>query len=107
MELDKWREAVSIHMKQLDTLIDDRRILKEEIEPHLRTAFQWDEIDYNRDFSEITLKWKKDHHPIILHENIKDFGMDWEICAEYDDSAFRIVVVKIYPFGVPIKEETP
>lgn len=100
MMLSEWKEAVSIHMDALDTLINDRKILKNSIEEHLKLCFEWDDIEYNRDFSVITLKWQYNHNPVIKHDKICQLDMDWIIRADYDDEAFRIVVVEIYPFGI-------
>lgn len=100
-ELVAWKSGVSEHMDALDILLNDRKILKKHIEDHLKSCFQWDTIEYNRDFSEITLKWDAGHSPIIFHENIVNLNMDWEINAGYDGGANRIVIITVYPFGVP------
>ena len=99
-ELENWRDAVGIHMDALDTIINDRKILKNSIEAHLKSCFDWDDIEYNKDFTVITLKWEYGHNPVIRHENISELNMDWIIRADYDDEAFRIVVVEVYPFGI-------
>ena len=99
-QLADWRIDVGHHLETLEMMINDRKILKNLMEEHLKSVFHYDDIEYNRDFSVITLKWEKHTNPIINHDAIRDFGMDWEISTGYDDRAFSIVVVKVYPFGV-------
>ena len=99
-ELSSWRDGVNEHISMVDTLVNDRKILKNLIEEHLKQFFDWDSIEYNKDFSEITMKWDKDCHPIIKHEKINELMMDWCISVGYDDNAFRIVVIEVYPFGL-------
>lgn len=98
--INTWKSDVEDHNKALETIIKDRQILMEQISEHLKSFFDYDTIKFSRDFKLITLKWDKDTHPIIKHENIHQLGFDWEIEAGYDDNAFRIVIVKIYPFGL-------
>ena len=100
MNLDDWRLAVTDHISSLDQLVNDRAILKDELEKHLSQFFEWDDIEYNRDFSLITLSWEKDVNPVIKSDKISELGMDWIIKTGRDDSAFSIVIVEIYPWGV-------
>lgn len=104
-DLQQWKNNVNTHIDYLNCIVDARKSLKKTIEDHLRVCFNWDDIEYNRDFSVITLKWDKENNPIIRAENISELSMDWIIRADYDDSAFRIVVIEIYPWG--LKEDTP
>lgn len=99
-ELNGWRKSVNNHIEYLNALVEARKILKNQIEEHLKSIFQWNDIEYNRDFSVIKLKWDYGHNPVIKAENIDKLGMDWIISAEYDDKANRIVVVEVYPWGV-------
>lgn len=103
MNLDDWRLAVTDHISSLDQLVNDRAILKDELEKHLSQFFEWDNIEHNRDFTVITLSWEKDVNPVIKSDKISELGMDWIIKTGRDDSAFSIVMVEIYPWGV---EET-
>lgn len=107
MELETWKNAVSIHLDSLESIIEDRKILKNSIETHLKSCFDWDDIEYNKDFTVITLKWEYNHNPVIRHENISELNMDWIIRADYDDKAFRIVIVEVYPFGIEGDFDTP
>ena len=100
MELETWKKAVNEHIDMLNSLVDDRKSLKKSIEEHLKSCFEWDDIEYNRDFSVITLKWDKDTSPVIYHDKISELGMDWSIHADYDENAFKIIVVEVYPWGV-------
>lgn len=99
-ELDSWKYAVSEHISFVDQTINDRQILKETIEKHLSQFFDWDIIDYNRDFTMITLKWDHGVNPVIRNDKIHELGMDWIIKSDYDDKANRIVVIEIYPWGI-------
>lgn len=99
-EIQHWKEDVNHHLETLEMMVNDRKTLKNLIEAHLKLCFNWDNIEYNKDFSVITLKWKRNVNPIIKAENIKKLLFDWEISADYDDEAFKIVVVKVYPWGV-------
>lgn len=100
MNIDDWRTAVADHISSLDNLVNDRGILKDELEKHLSQFFEWDNIEYNRDFSLITLSWEKDVNPVIKSDKISELGMDWIIKTGRDESAFSIVMVEIYPWGV-------
>ena len=100
MNIDDWRTAVADHIASLDHLINDRAILKDELEKHLSQFFEWDNIEYNRDFTVITLSWEKDVNPVIKSDKISELGMDWIIKTGRDESAFSIVMVEIYPWGV-------
>lgn len=100
MNLDTWKKAVDEHIAILDQTIEDRNALKQCIEEHLSQFFDWDDIEYNRDFSVITLKWEKDVNPVIKSETISKIGMDWIIKTGRDDGAFSIVEIEVYPWGV-------
>lgn len=98
-ELSAWREGVQEHMIALDVLVNDRKILKKHLENHLHQVFDWDDIEYNKDFTVVSLKWDTNHQPVIKNENLEKLQMDMEIKASYDDCANRIVVIDVYPFG--------
>lgn len=93
-----WVGAVEEHINCLDRIIEDRKLLKKMIVNHLEQFFKWSDIDFNRDFSVITLTVYEDM--IVNPENLSDLMMHWEI-QSYDYNCFRIVV---YPFGVPNDE---
>ena len=103
MNLENWRKAVDEHISILDQTVEDRNTLKKSIEEHLSQFFDWDNIEYNRDFSIITLKWEKDVNPVIKSETISKIGMNWIIKTGRDDGAFAVVEIEVYPWGV---EET-
>ena len=100
MNLDTWKKAVDEHISILDQTIEDRNTLKKSIEEHLSQFFEWEEIEYNRDFTVITLSWAYGVSPVIKADKISDLKMDWIINADYDDKANRIVTVEIHPWGV-------
>ena len=103
INLENWRKAVDEHISIVDQTIEDRNALKQSIEEHLSQFFTWEEIEYNRDFTVIKLKWAYGVSPIIKADKISDLKMDWIISADYDDKANRIVLIEVYPWGV---EET-
>lgn len=98
-EIRVWRNDVMTHTRTVETIVHDRVILKSCIEEHLKQFFNWDKIEYDRIFNKITLKWSKENNPIIRHDKIHELGMDWEIRTDYDDEAFGIVAIDVYPFG--------
>lgn len=106
-ELQSWKEAVGIHLEHLDALINDRKTLKNSLIEHLKSCFDWDDIEFNKNLSKVELTWEYGHNPIIKHENIGQLGMDWIIRADYDDSANRIVVIEVYPFGIKESVNSP
>ena len=99
-EFRNWQDDVRDHIESLTTLTNDRRMLKENLENHLREFFNFREIEYDRDFTKIILKWDKNSTPVILNDKISELHMDWVISSAYDDMANRIVVVEVYPFGI-------
>ena len=99
-EMELWREAVFVHSKQRIDLVNDRKEIKSHLEAHLKQFFDFDEIEYvDFDFNKILLKFNRDVSP-IPPKNIGDLGMDWIISTGYDDGAFSIVIIEIYPFGI-------
>lgn len=99
-EFRNWQDDVKDHIISLNTIVNDRRVLKENLENHLREFFNFKEIEYDREFSKIILKWDKNTNPTILNDKISELHMDWIISSAYDDMANRIVVVEVYPFGI-------
>lgn len=97
-QLNNWNSAVSEHMNALDRLIEDRSLLKRVMEEHLRQFFpEWGKIEFNRDFSVITLEF---YEMVIDPEKLADLNMQFSI-EPYGDYCFNI---RIYPFGVPEEE---
>ena len=102
--LDMWKEAVFVHTKQRNELVNDRKEIKSRLEAHLKQFFDYDSIEYcDFDFNKIKLKWKRNVSPVIS-ENIGDLGMPWIISTGYDDGAFSIVIIEVYPFGMEENE---
>lgn len=104
MNLDQWNQAVDEHMTMLNSLIDDRITLKNMFSAYLRQFFDYDSIDYSRDFRVITLRWEEDRNVSIDNDTISNLGMDWLISTEFTDKLGYGVVVIVYPFG--LKEES-
>ena len=103
--LEQWKDGVMEHTINVQQMIKERKLLKKHIEEHLSQFFKWNDIDYSKDFDVITLKWDRDVNPVIKKEKIHELGIDWIIRAGYDDQAFRIVVIELYPFGLPKEGE--
>ena len=103
-ELEMWKKGVSEHLDLVDQVINERVSLKTLFKEHLKEFFDFNEIDFSRNFDVITLKWEKDANPIIK-SNISQLGMDWEITTGRDDSAFSVVEVIVYPFGIPMEDK--
>ena len=99
-EFRQWQDAVMVHCQERDRIVNDRIELKKVLEAHLRQFFQYDSIEFDKDFNKIILKWEKGVNPIIK-ENIGELGMQWILSTGHDDKAFNIVVVEVYPFGIP------
>ena len=66
----------------------------------MNKAIKAKSIDFKTDLSEILIIYPREVNPIIKPEKIHKLGMDWIIEAGYDKDAYRIVVIKLYPFGV-------
>ena len=103
-ELRRWQDGVLEHCKNVQDMIRERNLLKKHFEEHLSNFFDWHSIKYDKDFNKIELSWEFGHNPVIK-QDIGDLGMEWIIRADYDDKAFRIVVIEVYPFGLPEIEE--
>lgn len=103
--LEMWKEAVFVHTKQRNDLVNDRKEIKSRLEAHLKQFFDYDSIEYcDFDFNKIKLKWKRNVSPVIS-ENIGDLGMPWIISTGYDEGAFAIVIIEVYPFGIEEENE--
>ena len=103
-EFKQWQDAVLLHCQERDRIVNDRRELKSLFEAHLKQFFDYDSIEFDKDFNVITLKWDTDTIPIIT-KNIGNLNMEWSISTGHDDLAFSIVVVEVYPFGIEVLEE--
>ena len=99
-EMELWKEAVFLHIEQRNELVNDRKEIKSHLEAHLKEFFSFDEIEYcDFDFNKIELKFMRDVSPVIP-KNIGELNIDWIISTGYDDKAFSIVIIEIYPFGI-------
>lgn len=105
-ELDLWRNGVDEHLELVKQVVDERVALKTHIESHLRDFFDgFSEIDFSQKLDVITLKWDYKVSPIIKTDVIADLGMDWIITNGYNDDAFNVIVIEVYPFGIPAEDE--
>lgn len=96
-----WQDGVMEHIHSLDILVNDRKLLKQMFEEHLSQFFDWDDIEYDREFNKITLLYKENEGAVIKSENMKDLHMDWIVSPDIDKYANRIIRIELYPFGLP------
>ena len=100
MNLDQWNQAVDEHLKMVDSLIEDRITLKNMFNEHLRKFFDYDSIEYSKDFRSISMQWDYGREVSIDNDTISNLGMDWLISTEFTDKLGYGVVVTVYPFGL-------
>lgn len=99
-QLDQWGQAINEHMVMVDSLINDRITLKNMFSEHLRQFFDYDSIEYSKDFRSISLRWDYGRNVSIDNDTISNLGMDWLISTEFTDKLGYGVVVTVYPFGL-------
>ena len=99
-QLSIWRKAVNENVSSVEKLVDDRIALKQLFEEHLRIFFDYDDIEYDKDFHRIALKWENGRSPIIDNEIISQLGMDWCVSHKFDEALGDGVVIELYPFGM-------
>ena len=100
-ELEEWMVSVEKSMDSLKEILDVRKILKNSMIEFLNSYFDWDEIKFSKDFRTITLKWNQFHRPVIKHDVISDFPMDWVIEAK----EWGVVMIEIHPWGVEDEDD--
>ena len=91
--LDAWIKATGEHIEMISTIVKDRRLLKDMIEDHLSQFFDWDDIEYDRDFSEITLTFKDE---LVIKKDTSKLLMPFRIYGTYD----KCIKVEVYPKGL-------
>lgn len=100
-EIAKWQDCVVAHNQSKAILDKDKEVLREHIKDHLDNFFEdYTYIQYSNDLWVVTLTWYKQHYPVI-RKNIGDLGMEFCIVIGQDESAYPVVKIKIYPFGIP------
>ena len=100
-DLKVWRDGVCHLLDELDKLVDTRNDFISLMKEHIDQCFSgYRSVGFKTDLTEITINYPKNVNPVIKPETIHKLGMDWIIKAGYDDEAYRIVVIKLYPFGV-------
>lgn len=104
-ELKLWQEGVFEYSETLKNLVEGRRKLIELLTEHLSQFFAWDSIEFDREFNKITLYYERDVGAVIKSDKMSDLGMDWIVRPDFDDKAFRIIKIEIYPFGLPVEGE--
>ena len=103
-ELRGWQDCVLIHTENLKNVRQEREKLKEVIIEHLSQFFTWSEIEFKDDFNKITLYYS---HGVdaVIKGNISELGMEWIVSSSHDRLANNIVVIEIYPFGLPEEDK--
>lgn len=104
-ELRAWQDGVMEHCRMVNTVMDDRMALKKLIEEHLSQFFDWDDIEYGKDFNTITLAWKYGTDPIIKIKNLMNLEMDFIISHGFTKELGDGARVILYPFGLPKEGE--
>ena len=95
-EIGNWKNAVEIHVDQVKAIVEDRKTLKNLMEGFLKAYFNFDEIEFNNDFSKISLLWDFPNEPTFTQEQIKDFPFEWKVNSNRSDD----VQIDIYPWGL-------
>ena len=100
-EIKTWKSGVNALLTELDDLVATRNDFRNVLKNHLDQVFGgYESMEFKNDLTEVTIKYAYENNPVIKPENINKLGMDWIIEAGYDKEAYRIVVIKIYPFGL-------
>lgn len=100
-EIKTWKSGVDALLTELDDLVKTRNDFRDVLKKHLDQVFGgYESMEFKNDLTEVTIKYAYENNPVIKPETIHKLGMDWIIEAGYDDKAFRIVIIKIYPFGL-------
>lgn len=97
MNLENWMKAVALHRDQVDSILEDRKTLKNSIKEFLKSVFDFDEIEFSTDFTKITLLWDYPRNPSFTQEKINDFPFDWEVKNTYEGGD---IAIDVYPWGL-------
>ena len=100
-EFRQWQDAVMEHSKMMETLVDDRVVIKDLMINHLKQFFDYDEIKFDDLFNKIILKWSYENDPVIRLDKLDGLGMDFIISHDYSEQLGHGVVIELYPFGLP------
>lgn len=92
MNLEEWKTEVENHNKIVDTVLSDRRILKDHMTQYLSQFFDVgnDEIEYSTHLDVITIRPQDE---ISTIDNINEFPFEFEI-------DFCRATIKVYPWGL-------
>lgn len=88
MNLDDWRFEVENHNKVVDTILNDRKILKNHMTEYLKSYFDFTDIEYSHDFKVITLKL--DYEDEVDLSKLTDFPFKATVDLVNDS-------IKVYP----------
>ena len=104
-EIDAWRNGVGEYITQRNQIIEDRVLLKQLFEEHIKKFFTYKHIEFSGDFDVITLHWEYNHDPVIRLDSIKGLGMDFIISHRFKGELGDGVCIELYPFGLPEEGE--
>lgn len=93
-----WILAVEEHTMMVAQIVEDRKVLKREMENYLSKFFEWDFIEYSSDFKTITLKWKWHTDPVIKYDNLCDLKLDWRM-KSFSEEGCSYIAIEICPCG--------
>lgn len=88
MNLDDWKSEVNNHNEIVQTILNDRRILKNHMTEYLKFYFDFTDIEYSHDFREITLKL--DYEEEVDLSKLIDFPLKASVDLVND-------AIKVYP----------
>lgn len=103
-KLAMWKECVMEHIESVSTVLNDKEIIRNMMIEHLSQFFDWDEIEFEQNFSSVTMIWKYQSDPIIRIDKIRDLGMDFIISHKFTHDLGDGVNITVYPFGLPEME---
>lgn len=91
MNINEWRDEVKKHNSLVDTILNDRKILKNHIADYIKLFFDYDDIDFSSALDRITLSFDYSKQFIIM-DDVDGFCMDWSIDVDRGE-------IIIFPFG--------
>ena len=104
-EFRSWQDGVMVYSEAKRNLDKDKSMIQSIITDHLKQFFDFDEIDFSENFNRISLKYHKGCGAVIRADNIKNLNMDWTVIPSIDNCANRIIVIEVFPFGLPKDKE--
>lgn len=100
-EIEMWKDGVMEHCHSISVIAKDRKTIKKMMVDHLSQFFEWDVIEFDKNFNTITMAWEYSTDPIIKLDKIKELGMDFIIGHRFFKELGDGVTITVYPFGLP------